>query len=175
MRLFVAIDCDTVKKEMIIAQNEFSSIKARFTQSFHLTLQFIGEVSKAQSEVIREELEGVCLAPFVLKISELGIFTSYSQMVIWRGVSESKSLIQLHQQIYHLINGDENSYNYSPHITLARIKNHQRMNEREKRVLDEGLKKKLPECSFQVNQFKLYESTITTKGPNYRVIQEYTL
>jgi 2'-5' RNA ligase len=175
MRLFVAIDCEDAAKELVSAQKVFAPLKARLTKSFHLTLLFIGEVSRPEAEIIKEQLNQVSLSPFDLQLSELGTFVSYSQKVIWCGVQESKPLLKLHQAIYKTLKENDDVHKYTPHITLARIKKHQRMNASDKQVLDEGLKKEVKSCSFQVSRFVLYESTITPNGPVYRVIEEYSL
>lgn len=175
MRLFVAIDCEEVKDELLMAQKEFASLRARLTKNFHLTLCFIGEVNHTEVEKIKEKLIQVSAAPFRLQLSKLGTFTSYSQRVIWCGLVQSKPLFQLHHQIYHIINEGDEQHKYLPHITIARLRKHQKMKRDEKQVLDNGLKKEGLDCSFSVNKFKLYESTNTPKGPIYRVIKEYNL
>ncbi|MCG8578713.1 MAG: RNA 2',3'-cyclic phosphodiesterase [Bacteroidales bacterium] len=175
MRLFVAIDCEAVKDVLVLAQKEFSSLKARLTQSFHLTLLFIGEADANECELIKEKLEAVQFRPFKLQLSQLGTFTSYSQRVIWCGVNESKPLIKLQQRINKAINGENTVIKYSPHITLARIKKYRRgLKANEKQMMDEGLKKEVVGCIFQVNHFVLYESTTSPKGAIYKVIKKYS-
>ncbi|MCU4158107.1 RNA 2',3'-cyclic phosphodiesterase [Carboxylicivirga sp. A043] len=173
MRLFVAIDCEAIKDELLLAQKQFTLLKARFPKCFHLTLHFIGEVNKEETETIKKKLSEIKAASFWFKLSQLGAFASYSQKVIWCGVEESEPLIQLHHKINKAITGDDRLRKYTPHITLARIKKHQKMTETEKRILDVGLKKELGQCSLKVNHFILYESTITPQGPIYRVVKEY--
>ncbi|WP_430816858.1 RNA 2',3'-cyclic phosphodiesterase [Carboxylicivirga sp. RSCT41] len=173
MRLFVAIDCDRAKNELVLAQKEFATLNARFTQSFHLTLLFIGKVDNDNAEVIIDKLRTVPLTPFELHLTQLNTFKSHAQKVIWCGVNESQPLLQLHEDISKAIYGEKTIHKYSPHITLARVKNYRSLTNNEKIVLDRGLKKEVTACSFEVRHFVLYESRSSPGGPIYKVLKKY--
>ncbi|MBK3518123.1 RNA 2',3'-cyclic phosphodiesterase [Carboxylicivirga marina] len=176
MRLFVAIDCSELKAHLTGQQKPFYPLKARFTQSFHLTLKFIGDVEQNKLETLVERLILANVKPFTLSVNRLGTFTSYSQKVIWCGVQESNQLNILQSKVCEAIEGEGVIKKaYHPHITLARIKKHQQLERQEKELLNRELKKEIKTESLKVDAFTLYESIITKQGPVYRVIKKYPL
>lgn len=131
MRAFIGIDFDTSMKngiktvQSIVRQN---SEKGRFKYvgNFHITLKFLGEISRENTRVINEVLKDCASTHkvFNLGIDKLGFFRGRGSIhALWLGLcGELNSLIALYNSIEEglVLKGfkkDERAY--TPHITIA--------------------------------------------------------
>ncbi|NLY18046.1 MAG: RNA 2',3'-cyclic phosphodiesterase [Clostridiaceae bacterium] len=130
MRLFYAIEFnESIKEELVKVQSELKrkAKKANFTRkdNLHLTLRFIGDIKGADFPVLTKIQSAVAYEnePFLLKLSEPGIFKRGNKFIVWWGIHESDQLIKLQGKLEEEIrlNGFPAEYKpYRPHITLAR-------------------------------------------------------
>lgn len=166
MRAFIAIETpkeiNNILKDI---QKKFEgSGKINFTKEpYHLTLKFLGEITEEQSEKIKTLLKDIKLKPFELELTSLGAFPNERYIrVLWVGVKGEK-VNELQQQIDTKLTGMfGKDLRFHAHITLGRVKF-----VKNKAEMKELLKTKVPNIKFEVKEFKLIKSILTSKGPEY--------
>ncbi|NLG72551.1 MAG: RNA 2',3'-cyclic phosphodiesterase [Chloroflexi bacterium] len=95
-------------------------------ENMHLTLKFLGDVSEANVERIKEILEkvGRNCSPFEISVGELGAFPSLRRpRVIWAGVKAPPELKALQRSIdteTARLGYAREEREFSPHLTLGR-------------------------------------------------------
>ncbi len=175
MRLFIAIDFNELKEDMIKLQGntDESLAKLKKTATFHLTLKFLGQVSEDKVESIKEKLKEVKFEPFSLVLDKIGVFPSENYIrVIWAGVKPKNEIVELQKKIEKVLEEFDfkKDFKFHPHITLARVKF---VNDKEKFVKNlEEIKVK--EKKIEVKDFRLVKSTLTPKGPVYEDIAVFS-
>ena len=96
-------------------------------ESMHLTLSFIGEVNQRIYAEILDVLEDIQESKFELRLKSVGYFgTKRDPKILWAGVEPEKCLLDLQKNIEKklvAIGLPPSGKKYSPHITLARLKN----------------------------------------------------
>lgn len=164
-RLFIAIDVpDDVRDSLSTVNCEIPGARWVGTSAIHLTLQFIGDVQPETAVKIKKALSSVSFTPFPLTLKGVGHFPPHGHpRVLWVGLDSCRQLITLQQQIETAlaqigISAEERGF--SPHITLARLKEHASaaVAQFETKYCD------LAYPPFQVNEFILYSSALTPKG-----------
>jgi len=166
MRLFIAIDVSKEAHDYVLElQKELTGAKLTLTKSFHLTLKFLGEVTPAQADEVKKRLEKVQFKPFTAKLDGTGVFPENGKpRVVWIGIEPHDIICELQKQIDEALHGlFTKEKDFQPHITLARVK------EVHDKKFAENIKK-LPvkSMSFEVKEFKLIESQLTSEGPIYK-------
>lgn len=171
MRLFVAISLPEVVKnklkKVITLLDKYDGIKTVETKNLHLNLEFLGQ-RKKPDKIIRD-LKELSFTPFILETKDFGFFPNKKYIkVIWLGIKNNKDLEKLQEKVSRLTT---NQKKYIPHITLARIK---KINTKQKKQLLKQLKQhKTQPIKFEVKDFKLYQSKLTSIGPIYNTIQKF--
>ena len=136
MRLFVAIPIpETVKREALRWQEELRAIapgdgiRWAGSEQFHLTLKFLGEVQPARLEALVAATRAACagFGPFPLRAAQAGFFPNErNPRVLWAGLHCASAALQTLQESVeaHLAEFAEKQEDrrFSPHLTLARIK-----------------------------------------------------
>ncbi len=171
MRVFIAIDlpkeCKKYIYESIKDIVENYNLKFVDYKLYHLTLKFLGEVSKEMVHKIDRKLSEISKRHYIfeLKLSKLGKFPLHGNNlnVLWLGVEESRELENLALDIHNNFKNFGDNKPFSPHITLARNKNN----------IQISLKEKVFDYKFSVNKITLFESIFP--GPIYCTIKEYPL
>ena len=175
-RLFIAVDLhDTIKKNL---ESMFFGIPgARWIalDQLHLTVRFIGDVDGALFLDIKNALAEVNISPFNIQLKGVGHFPPRgAPRVIWTGLEKNEPLQLLRKKIDGAllkINVTPERRKFSPHITLARLKN--TPPQKVANFLSgNGLFSQEP---FHVDDFKLYSSTLTPKGAIHKVERVYSL
>lgn len=177
IRLFVAIELEEGVKERLQAIAH-GLPGARWIESaqLHLTLRFIGEVDGGVARDIREVLAGVRAESFSLQLEGVGCFPPRGNpRIVWVGVAENQELSRLQKKIESVLVRQvglvPEQRRYSPHITLARLKNTPPV--RVGRFLEEyGLFASHP---FPVTHFSLYSSSLGRKRALHLVEEDYFL
>jgi RNA 2',3'-cyclic 3'-phosphodiesterase len=129
VRIFIALDIPGEICARMIDYTERAlalAPEARWArpEGLHVTLKFIGEVSEARVEQIKEALATVKTAPFEVTFEKVGFFpTAKSPRVFWIGVESGEALSTLADLIddaTHSVGIPREERAYSPHLTLAR-------------------------------------------------------
>ncbi|NNK58945.1 MAG: RNA 2',3'-cyclic phosphodiesterase, partial [Desulfofustis sp.] len=141
----------------------------------HLTLRFIGEVEPSTMTDIKESLEGIESSPLSLSIKGAGHFPPRGQpRVIWAGIDPAGDVIILRNRVNNrlsLCGIKPEQRKFHPHVTLARLKNTS-----PKRVASFlAVNALLESPPFDVNQVRLYSSTLHPGGAIHRVEAVYPL
>lgn len=176
IRLFIAIDLpESVKQEMARLCCGLPGARWVGTEQLHLTLRFIGEVDGGLFRDIRERLVEVRSEPFTLQLDGVGFFPPRGKpRVIWVGLKKSSELLQLRCRIESClvaIGLEREGRKFSPHITLARLKNTPpvkvgRFLENHNLFLSR---------TWTVDEFFLYSSQLGRNGAIHRVEAGYPL
>lgn len=187
-RTFIALELDESRQRFLgnvihhLAQ-QLPGVRWVDPAGIHLTLAFLGELSDEQLSAA-EQAAGAAAQqnpPFEFRLKELGIFGSRLQpRVIWMGIEEtSGNLFRLHSVLNREleVRGFEvDSRPFSPHLTLARIK--QPLNADEQQTLQRLLagKESTPSSSRQnAHDLSVMKSELFRSGARYTRLQAYPL
>jgi len=187
MRVFIAIDIDEViKKNLADLQSKLQTkvdiergdVKWVNPNNMHLTLKFLGETRDAQVVEICNIAKDVASRhkKFDIGVETVGYFGGKSARVLWVGAGhDCDELLALHRDLEEKLaeaGWSKENRKYSVHLTLCRIRNSKA-----------GLK--LAQLTDDYKDFKLgtiaadaitvYQSELTSSGPNYTVLGNYGL
>ena len=175
-RLFIAIDLPETIQEYL--ESMFFGIPgARWVApgQIHLTVRFIGDVDGALFYDIKDTLAEVNIPPFDLQLKGVGHFPPRgAPRVLWVGLDKSEPLQLLRKKIDTAllkIGLEPERRKFSPHITLARLKNTP-IQKITNFLSGNAMFRQGP---FLIDDFKLYSSTLTPKGATHKVEGVYPL
>lgn len=175
IRTFIAVDIDSrdVTSKLIELQRRLvatgASMKLVEPENIHLTLYFLGEIPEGRIELVKKITETCCedISSFEIHLAGVGAFPKLSKPnVIWVGIkSGQENLVQIANCLRaslpkHGFRKEEKEF--SPHITLARVKKYN------SKLIDEIKNLSSLEIgSFVVNHVKVKKSILTSRGPIY--------
>ena len=143
-------------------------------ESWHITLQFLGNTSETRYECAVARLRELHAAPVPIELDELGFFDRAG--IFFAGVALTAELLALQKRVTGatiacgFVPEDRS---YRPHITLARSKG------RRNAIGLERLKTKIrhqPKFSrFVAEEFLLYESFTLPIGSRYEIRERFKL
>jgi 2'-5' RNA ligase len=177
MRLFVGIPLAAA------VIDELSAISTRLRsggdglrwttpESWHITLQFLGNTSREQYECIVAQLHKLRLPSVPIQLEELGCFERAG--VFFAGVKVSPELLLLQSRVIaataHCGFASE-TRPYQPHITLARSKDQRQGLSR----LKARISRQSKFTSFVAAKFLLYESFLGPSGSRYEIREHFPL
>ena len=183
IRAFIAVELPAeLKKELSelegrLKKNSPPVVKWVDPKNIHITLKFLGEISEDNIDelmlAIEESAQGI--QPFQLEVSEVGAFPNLERVqVLWVGVKgELEKITRLQKSIElntEQLGFPRESRDFSPHLTLGRVRDETRPNERQR------LGKLLADTSFttlhnvNVDAINLMKSQLTPTGPIYTCI-----
>ena len=166
MRLFIAIDFDSLKNYFIELQKLLPrNAKLSLTKSFHITLKFLGEVQPNDIENIISELKKIKFRHFYVSLDSIGIFPTENYIrVIWIGIKPEDEVLMLQRRIDDLLGKTfKKEKDFQAHITIARVK----FPEDKKAFVEQIRKIKVESRKIEIKDFRLVQSTLTAKGPVY--------
>jgi 2'-5' RNA ligase len=140
-------------------------------ESWHITLQFLGETSPEQFGRLTARLSEVRQGPVAIRLEEPGYLERAG--VFHLGVTASEELRQLAERVTAssgLAGFAADKRAYRPHITLARAKGEAGL-----RALKNRLQRKTKFSGFTADQFLLYESFLDAGGAQYEIRQRFPL
>ncbi len=175
MRLFVAIELpDKIKS--LVEEICFGVPGARWltAEQLHLTLRFIGEVDGDTFLDIKEILAEIQFQKLQLQLKGVGCFPPSKQpKILWAGLAANDELMKFQRKIETVLvreaGLDPEGRNYTPHITLARLK--KTPDHRVGNYLEEFGLFSTPE--FSVTSFSLVSSILTNKGAKHTIEDEF--
>lgn len=187
-RTFIALELDESLQRFLgnvihrLAQ-QLPSVRWVDPTGIHLTLSFLGELSDEQLSVAKQAADAAAqqITPFEFRLKELGMFGSQRQpRVIWMGIEESSgNLFRLHGVLnreLELRGFEVDSRPFSPHLTLARIK--QPLNADEQQTLQRLLasKESAPSSPRQyAHDLSVMKSELLRSGARYTCLAAYPL
>ncbi|MFP1130067.1 RNA 2',3'-cyclic phosphodiesterase [Asticcacaulis sp. W401b] len=174
-RLFIGVEPPrAIKTQLLGLMGGVSGARWQSTAQLHLTLRFVGEVDRHQANAIAEALADLHHPAFALSLAGVGTFERKGQVhTLWAGVTPFEPVHVLHKKVDQgLVRAGvlPETRAFQPHITLARLSG---------RVgtlshfldANEGLTSE----PFVVDTVCLYESTLTSEGSVYTVVERYSL
>jgi len=177
MRLFTAIDMSSEVQSHLSALLDRLRPAAKLSWStaekLHITTKFIGEWPEERLDEMKRAL-GKVTAPVAIKIAVRGLGWFPDQRdprVFWAGVQggeELKLLARATEQAVHAIGVPLEDREYTPHLTLARIRKRGRLDELKKTV--ESLKS-TDFGAFEARAFHLYLS----RAGRYSKLAEFSV
>ena len=164
-RLFTAIDFpDHIREQISSLFFGLPSAKWVKPEQIHLTLRFIGEVDGHVFRCIADELETVKAEPFSLTLKGVGHFPPKKKpRVLWIGIEHNEKLVALRNKVESALvraGLEPEKRKFSPHITIARFKT-PNVEKISRFIAGNNL---FATESFEVNEFHLYSSTLTSDG-----------
>ena len=159
MRLFIAIDCNNNRDHFLSLQNKlqdrFEPEHITLTNSFHLSLKFLGDVSFDRAEYIKRKLAKIQHAAFSTTTDHMGFFSAHPEKgVVWAGLSNWQQTISLQQTINRQLRTSFRPQSkFIPHITLARVHQEQ-LTGKHLQAYSEGT----PAINIHANSFSLIQS-----------------
>jgi RNA 2',3'-cyclic 3'-phosphodiesterase len=178
MRLFIGIPlAAAVSEELAALAARLGSggdgLRWTARESWHITLQFLGNASREQCQCVAGRLRELHLPPVPVRLGKLGCFERAG--VFLATVEPSPALLGLQERVVATTGPcgfAAEARPYQPHITLARSGRGQRQN-----IL--ALKAKIgrpPEFTgFAAGEFLLYESFLSPTGSRYEVRARFSL
>ena len=179
MRLFVGIPLaasviEQLGKISMRHRVEGDGLRWSTPESWHITLQFLGNTSETQYECVIARLRELHVPPVPVELDELGYFDRAG--IFFAGVTLTPELLALQQRVTAATlpcGFTPEDRPYRPHITLARSKG------RRNAVGLETLKAKIrqqPKFSrFVAEEFLLYESFTLPTGSQYETRERFRL
>jgi 2'-5' RNA ligase len=162
----------------LLKELHFAKINWVKPENMHITLKFFGETMEEKikliDEIISESIDNS--TPFIISLINTGIFgSSYNPKVVWFGIDNSEILTKLAENL--LENLHVNSFlrdrqNFVPHLTIGRIKDVQNKHLFQQKI-DEYKSSFIQE--IKVDNIILFESLLSSSGPQYNKISEYSL
>ncbi len=149
-------------------------------ENLHLTLKFLGEISRTEVEKLDALLAGLFAreSAFLLDYGGWGVFPSKENpRVLWIGLGGDVDYLRRIQgkveDICSCLGFPREKKNFHPHITLGRIRSHKNLE-----LLLREAKNTLPteyQGSFRVEEIYLMESKLSPQGPSYAPLNFYPL
>jgi 2'-5' RNA ligase len=176
MRLFVGIPLVPVVIEELSAtsmrlQSEADGLRWSAPESWHITLQFLGNTP--QHECIVSRLRDLRSPPISIQLEGLGFFDRAG--IFFAGVNLTPELETLQKRVTTatgLCGFIPETRPYHPHITLARSKG---KGGRGLRELKSKIHRDPKFSGFVADEFVLYESVPGPGGSRYEICDRFTL
>lgn len=179
-RLFLAIGFDDglckklsqeVKKVKINLDKAEVGYKWVQSENYHVTLVFLGDTGadrKAEITSIMNEMAPM-LPGFELFVSGVDAFDSEQKArVIYCGVQNKKILRSMVEKIRERL-GCDTAEKYSPHLTIARLRNPGNV----KDIISPVRRRDF--FKVPVTEIRLYKSTMEGNYPAYKVLERFPL
>lgn len=179
MRLFVGIPLSLkVRGELAAvlapAMSRADGWRSASAESWHITLQFLGETTQEKRELVSALLRSVQSPTVAVQINELDFFERAG--IFFAGVSLSPKLAALYQKVTEAATQSgfaPETRAFHPHITLARTKD--KIQGPTLRALREKLPARPEFSRFIADEFLLFESFLSPAGARYEIRERFAL
>jgi 2'-5' RNA ligase len=138
-------------------------------QGLHLTMKFFGEVPPERLEVIEEVVRGAVpgTGELALELGEVGAFPNANRpRILWVGLEAPPGLELLQDRLERraeAIGFPPEGSPFRPHVTLARVREGQRL----PHGALQSLEGEYEPVGFVASEMVLYESVLGRGGPRY--------
>ena len=129
MRLFIAAELPQPLRDALAETSADlrACVHGRYvgSDSFHVTLAFLGEVPAARVTALEGVLDRACAGqgPIALELGELGRFGKRSKATLWQGFRDETALASLARAVRHELADQGFSFDdkaFRGHVTLMR-------------------------------------------------------
>jgi 2'-5' RNA ligase len=175
MRLFVGIPLAAAVIGELAAvsarlKSKENGLRWTAPESWHITLEFLGNVAEEKYASLVERLRQVHSPPVPVRLEELGFFDRAG--VFFADVGLTPELLTLEKRVTaatELCGFMHDARPYHPHITLARSKG------RGLRELKSRIQRQPAFTRFVAGEFLLYESHLSPSGALYEIRERFKL
>jgi 2'-5' RNA ligase len=175
MRLFVGIPLSAAAIAELSAitlhlRSDGERLRWSAPDSWHITLQFLGNTVQEQYECTVAQLRRLRLPPVPIRLEGLGFFDRAG--VFFAGIKVTPELLFLQERVTaatQFCGFVPEARSFQPHITLARSKG------KGLRELKAKVPHELNFTSFVAGEFLLYESFLDSAGSRYEVREQFPL
>lgn len=179
MRLFLGIplEPEVVEELAVVTQRLHAfggNIRWSAPDSWHVTLQFLGNTSPQQYASVVARLLELQFQPVPIALEELGFFDRAG--IFFAAIHPAPELLSLQKRIAAFTAAcgfAAEPRPFRPHITLARAKGDDRG--RVLHALQGRITQKPQFTSFLATEFLLYEAFLEPKGSRYEIRQRFPL
>lgn len=179
MRLFVGIPLAAAVMDELTAaaarlRSKDDALRWAAVESWHITLQFLGNTRPEQYECLIARLSELRSRPVPIRLGELGFFDRAG--IFYTGVALSPELVSLQRRVVTATSKCgfvPEARPYHPHITLARARGEGRG--RPLRSLEAKIDRQPSFSPFTAAEFLLYESHLSRTGSIYEVRHRFPL
>ncbi len=155
-------------QEQIKKENLF---EGKFTglENLHLTLKFLGEINEEKLEHVRERLGEIEFSQFDTRLESVGFFDNQRSGIVWLSLTNCEELQKKIDEV--LVGPFEKEMRFMSHLTIARVKKI----EDKKRLINYLKDLEIEKMKTNIDKFYLQESKLSSRGPEYSVVEEYKL
>lgn len=172
MRTFIGIDLPPhIKHKIANFKREnlkkLRNIKEVEDNNLHITIKFLGEIEENKVQDIVKRMNEMNFMNFEIKVKGAGVFPNiYNARIIWVGV-ESIEIFELKLKIDETLEelGFQRDHNFTPHITIARLKGRENP-----KVIEEIASKNDDFGNFKAEEIILFQSILTPQKAIYKEI-----
>lgn len=171
-RCFVSVDIpEEIRFKIKEIQDKLPEFYGKKTElgNLHLTLKFLGEIDDEKIKKIKKKLDEVDYFCFNAEFGGIGVFSENYVRIVWLELKNCEKLQQRIDSALESLFSKEKIF--MSHLTIARIK---KLKDKEN-FLRKLKSLEIPKIDFIVDNFKLKESILKPKGPEYRTLFEYKL
>lgn len=175
IRLFAGLSLpETVTGPLTALQGGIPGARWIEARNLHISLRFMGEVEEGLAQDIHDTLSTLEAPAFQVSVAGFGIFGRDRPKHLWAGVEREPALSHLQSKIESAmvrLGLPHESRKYTPHITLARLK------DTPPSRISEFMAQRSPFRAepFAVESFILYRSYLGRSGAEYEALAEYGL
>ena len=144
----------------------------------HLTLKFLGHTPESSIENVIDHVQKITqnMKPFDLKIDETGCFPVPTRpRTLWLGVKGTLdpllTMVESIETVLESLGFPRSDRDFSPHITLARIKYPQKHTPN----VDPFLKSSYDPIDFPVDRVQYFSSELLPTGAVYTILKTFPL
>jgi 2'-5' RNA ligase len=148
-------------------------------QSMHLTLKFLGNITKEEVQKVFTAMDRLFASPpkpLTLHTADLGAFPNLKRpRVLWIGLQGEglPSLLDLQREVEENLASEgfpKEQRKFSPHLTLARVKYGDNLD----RVMKEFSEYQFPQILLKVERLDIMRSDLKPTGAEYSVQKSYS-
>jgi 2'-5' RNA ligase len=184
MRCFVAIKVGDAVRDLLVRVQETlrradAQIRWVERENLHLTLKFLGDLDDDQVASLKRLLseEAPRWKPLQLQYGGIGTFPGRGvPRVVWAGatgdVERLAGLASAVERHAESVGVPRERHPFIAHLTIGRVKGQRNFKQLQSAILPQ---RQVPLGSDVVSSFELLQSTLTSDGPIYEVIESFAL
>ncbi len=174
-RLFTGVEIpDSVAERLSFLRGGLPGARWISAENYHLTLRFVGDIDMVAAEAIAETLTRIRRNAFSIRITGLCALGTRKPHAIVARLEPSPALAELqaeHERLMQRIGLPPEGRKYTPHITLARLRNANTRDIADYLTLRGGFSA----GPLPVDRFVLFSSRDSVGGGPYVVEEAYPL
>lgn len=125
-RLFTGLELpDDIIDRLAMLRGKLPGARWIDPDRYHVTLRFLGDVDDVTARSFASALSDIEFGSFELRLTGLGSFGGNKPRALWAGIKPTEPLLRLqkaHERAARLAGAPAEPRNFSPHVTLARMR-----------------------------------------------------